>query len=206
MTHHTTRPILTDRDRRATIHPRFVPLRCDKCEHPLRGWQEGKDDWNQFTCSNPDTPHPRWIQSPPVAYAILLDEFGDTYIVKRGIPPAVGGWCFPGGYVDYGETAEETIIHETLGEACIRIKGKKAYYLGQWFEPGPGVTVIAFLVHMRREDVDSFFPNTEATQRKALSFWDMDPTTLAFNGNRLALAAARKVVVRHSHEDSYEHP
>ncbi len=186
---------------RSVIPDRFIPTHCDRCGAQCRD-RIDSDDWNQYVCSaNPR--HARWIQSPPVAYVILIDEFSNTYIVERGIPPAVGGWCFPGGYVDYGETAEETIVHETFGEACIRIGGKRAIYLGQWFETGPGVTVIGFLVHIRRADANSFVPNTEATSRMAVNFWDMDPETLAFNGNRLALAAARKIVQR---ETAFEHP
>ena len=193
----------TNLERRNAIHPRFVPLRCDKCDHPLRAWNEDKDDWNQYTCSHPSTPHMRWIQSPPAAYVILLDEDDMTYTVERAIPPAIGGWCFPGGYIGYGETAEQTIVHETLDEACARIAGKKAAYLGQWFEEGPGVTVTGFLVRIKRADVDDFIPNKEATDRRATNFWQLDADGLAFNGNRLMLAAARAIVEQ---ERAFEQP
>ena len=185
---------LSPLERRNAIHPRFVPLRCNRCDHPLREWNPDKDDWNQFTCGNPDGPHMQWIQSPPVAYVVLLnvDDY-TTYTVERAIPP-IGEWCFPGGYVDYGETAEETIVHETAGEACIRIAGKPVNYLGQLFEPGLGVTVIGFLVRINRADVDDFAPNKEATARREDIFWDLDPNILAFNGNRLMLEAARNLV------------
>lgn len=181
----------TDRERRKLINPRFVPHFCDQCAAPIREYIDG-DDWNLFACSQ-DPRHMRWIQSPAVAYVVLLDERGDTYVVERAIPPAIGGWCFPGGYVGYGETAELTIVHETGDEACVRINGKPAIYLGQWFEPGPGVTVTGYLVRILLADVDEFIVNKEATNRKPVPFRSMDPGTLAFNGNRLMLAAARAI-------------
>lgn len=134
---------------------------------------------------------------------MLLDELDQTYIMERAILPAIGGWCFSGGYTDYGETAAETIVHETSGKACIRIVGKKAKYLGQWFEPGPGVTVIGVLVRIKTADVDPFVPNKEATARREVNLWDLEPEILAFNSNRLALAAAREVVRK---ERAFEHP
>lgn len=178
-----THPIIPDR---------FIPRFCDQCASPIRDRIE-TDDWNQYVCAaNPL--HSRWIQSPHAACVILLDEFGYTYIVERGIPPAVGGWCFPGGYEDYGDTAEWTIVHEAFDEARARIRGKKAIYLGQWFEEGPGVIVTGLLVHILRADMDAFIKSKEATRILRVRFRTMDPNTLAFNGNRLMLAAAREII------------
>lgn len=182
---------MTKAKRRATIPDHFVPKRCDQCDSPLREWLE-TDDWNQYTCSNPNTPHRRWIQSKPAACAILVDEYGVTYLVVRAIPPAIGGKCFPGGHSDYGEVAEETIVHETLHEACARIYGRKPIYLGQWFIEGPGVAQSAYLVLILRADLDTFVPNFEASDRIAANFWTMDPDMLAFSAQKLALAAARE--------------
>lgn len=186
---------MTNAERRATIPDHLVPKRCDQCDFPLREWRE-TDDWNQFTCSNPKKAHSRWIQSKPAACAILVDEYDTTYLVVRAIPPAVGGKCFPGGHSDYGEVAEETIVHETLHEACIRIYGRKPVYVGQWFIEGPGVAQSAYVVRILRSDLDVFVPNHEASERIPVDFWTLDPDVLAFSGQKLALAAARELLRR----------
>ncbi len=165
-----------------------MPVFCDKCSAPIRE-RLPADDWNQYVCSeNPR--HSRWVQSPPVAYAILLDEKGLTYLIRRGIPPAVGGLCFPGGYVDFGETPEETVNHEVQDEAGIDIEALKKLYIGSWFEVA-GVTVTCFLVRIRKHSVGEFVPSHESTERVAVDFRNLDPEILAFTANRLALQAAR---------------
>ncbi len=191
---------MTNDHNRPIIPGRFIPRFCDKCGDLIRE-RQATDDWNQFVCrTNPL--HSRWIQSPPVAYAVLLDEYEYTYVIQRKIPPAIGEWCLPGGYVDFGETARDTITHETLEEACISIVGRRTEYLGQWYERHPGVTVTAFLVRIASTDVAEFIPNKEATHRMRLHLPTMDPDILAFRGNRLALSAARKIVLD---ETPFEH-
>ncbi len=174
----------------SVIPERFAIYYCSRCGSDMRP-RQSTDDWNQYVCRS-EPPHSFWIQSPPVAYIIPVDQNRNTYLVRRGIPPAIGGLCFPGGYIDWGDTAEQTIVHETLDEACIRIDAKndQKIYLGQWFESGPGVTATAFLVRIRTTQVEEFVPNKEATERIKVNIWDLDPEILAFNGNRLAFTAA----------------
>ncbi|MCR4312031.1 MAG: NUDIX domain-containing protein [Candidatus Uhrbacteria bacterium] len=176
----------------------YMPKRCRRCDALLLPHREG-DPHNKFVCSL-DEKHERWVQSGFVAYVIPLDPAEHAVVVRRGIPPAVGGLCFPGGYIDYGDTAEETVVHEAMDEACVKIDPNELIYLGQWFEPGPGVLVMAFIAYVAHADVLEFdadkIPNHESTERLIVDIHEMKPTVLAFNGNRLALAAARRMISR----------
>lgn len=170
------------------IPDRLLPKFCKQCGARMRD-RRAEDKFNQFVCSA-DADHEDWVQSPSSAFAIIVDENDDTYLVERAIPPAIGGTCFPGGYRDFGDTDLETTVHETHDEACITICCH-GIYLGQWFEEGPGVTVTGFLVLVHSSRVAPFVKNTEASARFKRSIWDVQESDLVFNGNRLALLAAR---------------
>lgn len=184
------------------IPKRFVPLFCEKCGAPIRDRQP-EDKQNQFVCSA-DGSHQRWIQSPPVAYVIAVDENGDTYPVRRAIAPKIGSICYAGGYVDYGDTAAETIVHESLDESCIDISGLDPIYLGQWFEEGGGVTVTGFLVRMHSSMIAPFVANAESSQRLKWNIWDTTRDDLAFNGNWMMLLAAQAKLKEQNGHDRLE--
>lgn len=40
---------------------------------------------------------------PKVAATVLVERGGRLLLTRRRIDPGKGRWCFPGGYVDYGE-------------------------------------------------------------------------------------------------------
>lgn len=172
------------------VHPRLIPKFCEQCGAPMRD-RRPEDKLNQFVCSAPAA-HERWIQAPTVAYVIPVDEHDNTYLVRRKIPPAIGGICFAGGYDDFGDTHVETIGHETPEEACIDISGLEAVYLGEWFEAGPGVMVTGLLVRTTSTNLLPFIENDEASERITRSVWSINREELAFNGNWLALEAARR--------------
>lgn len=56
----------------------------------------------------------------PVVRLIIPDEEGKVLILKRThTSHAEGSWCLPGGKIDYGQTAEETIIKELQEETSL---------------------------------------------------------------------------------------
>lgn len=173
-----------------SIPDRFIPHFCVHCGAPMK---QDPEIWNHFICtSDPDDRrHDAWPQSPHVSYVIPVDEEGCTYLIRRGIPPAIGGLCFPGGYDDFGDTGEETVIHEAQEEAQISLlyARDQMIYLGEWHEL-TGVTVRAFLARIHTINVAKFVPSNEATERIRIPINELKPEDLAFPGNRAALTRA----------------
>jgi 8-oxo-dGTP diphosphatase len=56
---------------------------------------------------------------PTVDIIIELDSGGIVLIRRKNPPP---GWALPGGFIDYGESAEEAAVREALEETSLRVQ------------------------------------------------------------------------------------
>ncbi len=57
---------------------------------------------------------------------VIVDINGNVVLVKRKNPPH--GWALPGGFIDYGESAEDTAIREIREETGLEITGLKQFH------------------------------------------------------------------------------
>jgi 8-oxo-dGTP diphosphatase len=57
---------------------------------------------------------------PPIA-ADVIAEIGDRIVLieRRNFPL---GWAIPGGFVDFGETVEQTAVREAREEICLEVE------------------------------------------------------------------------------------
>ena len=67
-------------------------------------------------CSNQDC---RFIQfiDPKIGAAVLAEQDGRVLMVRRTVDPARGTWCLPGGFMEVGETPQQTAIRECKEES-----------------------------------------------------------------------------------------
>jgi len=52
----------------------------------------------------------------PAACTILTNKAGCLLLVKRSVEPKIGLWCLPGGFMELGETPEQTALRELKEE------------------------------------------------------------------------------------------
>ncbi len=57
--------------------------------------------------------------APTVDIIIELDSGGIVLIKRKNPPP---GWALPGGFIDYGESAEDAAVREALEETSLRVQ------------------------------------------------------------------------------------
>ena len=57
--------------------------------------------------------------APTVDIIIELDGEGIVLIRRKNPPP---GWALPGGFIDYGESAEEAAVREALEETSLDVR------------------------------------------------------------------------------------
>lgn len=60
---------------------------------------------------------------PKVAATVLVERDGRLLLIRRAIDPGRGLWCFPGGYVDFGEDPAVAAVRECREEAGIEVTG-----------------------------------------------------------------------------------
>jgi ADP-ribose pyrophosphatase YjhB (NUDIX family) len=58
---------------------------------------------------------------PKVAATVLAACGGQVLLVRRAVDPQRGRWCFPGGYVDFGEDPLLAACRECREEAGIEV-------------------------------------------------------------------------------------
>jgi ADP-ribose pyrophosphatase YjhB (NUDIX family) len=61
----------------------------------------------------------RFVQfiDPKVGAAVLAEQDGRVLLIKRAMDPGRGSWCLPGGFMEIGETPQETAIRECKEES-----------------------------------------------------------------------------------------
>lgn len=74
------------------------PKKCDHCSHEM------------------------YINPIPVAVVLVKTNKG-VMLVKRAIPPQIGHWALPGGFINEGETAQEAGRRELKEETGLDYQG-----------------------------------------------------------------------------------
>jgi ADP-ribose pyrophosphatase YjhB (NUDIX family) len=61
-------------------------------------------------------------RNPSPTVDVVVTDGENLLLVKRGKRPYKDRWALPGGFVEYGETVEETAVREVLEETGVQIK------------------------------------------------------------------------------------
>jgi ADP-ribose pyrophosphatase YjhB (NUDIX family) len=94
---------------------RFCPL----CGASLAREPVPPDQREQWVCSAC-----RFVVylNPKVVAGTIPEQDGRVLLTRRSINPGRGLWTFPGGFVDYGETATDAAVRETLEETGLSVE------------------------------------------------------------------------------------
>lgn len=141
---------------------------CSFCgvKHIAETWPRTCGACSQTTFRNP---------IPVVVMAVRTTTQG-LLIVKRAIPPQIGAWALPGGYVDFGETWQEAGAREVLEETGISIEPGRIRLVE--IQNSANHNMLIFGSHQGMVKVPDYFqPNSEVSD-----IWDLQgPKELAFS-------------------------
>ena len=72
------------------------------------------------------------FRNPVPTVDVIIEIAGKIVLIKRKNPPP--GWAIPGGFIDYGESAETAAQREAKEETGLDIEGLRQFHV--YSEPG----------------------------------------------------------------------
>ena len=91
---------------------------CSECGSAVSLQTVAGDNRQRFVCDGCGKTH---YQNPNVLVAVYVCVGEKILWIKRGIPPAVGKWAMPGGFMENDETPEAAAARELREETGIDI-------------------------------------------------------------------------------------
>src|SRR5690349_18526962 len=126
-----------------------------------------------------------WYRNPVPAAGVVLVEQGRVLLVKRRWDPRAGAWCLPAGFMEAGETPEQTAVRELEEETGViaQLTGLFGVYAG--FDD-PRVRAVLILY----TGVATGGAQRAGDDAIELAWYPLDalPDDLAFASHRQALA------------------
>ncbi len=153
---------------------------CPSCGSSLSTrFVEGRDRW---VCELCDAVHYR--NPVPSATCLIPTELG-VVLIKRGQAPGLGGWAFPGGFVDAEETAADAAIREVKEETNLDVALDGLLGVYSYIDPYKSGLVVVYQARIvggqpRPGDdaaevatfqVDGLPPLVFESHRRALDLW-----------------------------------
>lgn len=154
---------------------------CPLCATPLN-WQF------LFGRRRQQCPACGWIHfcDPKVGAGALVEQDGKVVLIKRGIEPGKGLWCFPSGFMEYDETPQHAAAREFKEETGFDIAITAlvdVFYYNSDFR-GAGILIL----YRGQITGGAPTPMDDAAEIQLFGPADLPPADqIAFASNRLAL-------------------
>jgi len=158
----------------------FDPTYCPRCATAL----VPRDDHGSLRPTCPECGY-IWYRNPVPAAGVILTEGGRVLLVKRRYDPRAGWWCLPAGFMEAGETPEQTALRELLEETGLHAKLDALFGVYAGFDD-PRVRSVLILYTASRTGGE-LAPGDDATEAEWFPL-DTLPAELAFASHRQALS------------------
>ncbi|MCD6163668.1 MAG: NUDIX hydrolase [candidate division Zixibacteria bacterium] len=140
------------------------------------------DGKNRKRCPNCDF---IYYRNPIPAAGAIIEDDGKILLVKRKYPPYVGDWCFPAGFMEYGESPSQCCIREVAEETGLKIELTSSFkiYSGD-DDPRYKAVLVLYIAEIIGGD---FKPGDDASELQYFPF-DSPPENIAFESHVRAFA------------------
>ncbi|MBI4772702.1 MAG: NUDIX hydrolase [Deltaproteobacteria bacterium] len=119
---------------------------------------------------------------PKVAACTVIDRDGSILLVRRAIPPEIGKWVVPGGFVDLMEPVEAAAVRETREEANIDVSIDRL--LGVYSYPDSEVVVVVYTARWDHGEIEA---GDEVSEARLFAYDAVPWDDLAFRSTEDAL-------------------
>lgn len=123
-----------------------------------------------------------FYQNPKIVVVAMPVIEGRIVLLRRGIPPRLGAWTMPAGFMEIGETAEEAAVRETQEETRLQVAVRGLFNVYSRADAG-----IVNLVYLADVIGGVAQPTREAQEIAQFTRTEIPWDDLAFETTRLAL-------------------
>ncbi|HND06320.1 MAG TPA: NUDIX hydrolase [Candidatus Obscuribacter sp.] len=116
----------------------------------------------------------QWDNPLPVVAIIVPHVSGGVVLIKRGMPPRLGFWALPAGFVDHGEGPFQAAVREAKEECGLDIKPARLY--GVYTPQGSNQIL---MVYLAKPVTQLPVPGSDALEAQVFPF-DQLPADIAF--------------------------
>ena len=108
----------------------------------------------------------------PVTVSIAINDKNEVLVARRNLEPGLGEWAFPGGFIETGETAEESCLRELKEETGI--EGEVEDLIGAYIQRTEEYGDLIVLGYRVKTLSSNIIINDEVKEAKFIS-WDKLP-------------------------------
>jgi ADP-ribose pyrophosphatase YjhB (NUDIX family) len=135
---------------------------CPDCGAKVSLQAVAGDDRQRYVCGGCGKTH---YQNPNVLVATYVCVGENILWIKRGIPPAIGKWAMPGGYMENDETPEAGASRELREETGIDVPADEMMLVSVSSILHMAQTHLVFRCHLEQK------PDTAATEEAVEFGW-----------------------------------
>ena len=128
-----------------------------------------------------------WYRNPVPAAGVLIVDEGRVLLVKRKYDPRAGAWCIPAGFMEAGETPEQSAIREVHEETGLIAQLSSLFGVYAGFDD-PRVRAVLIL-YTGVVTGGALVPGDDAIDARWFAPDEL-PEDIAFASHRQALAEA----------------
>lgn len=119
-------------------------------------------------------------KNPSPTADVIVEIGGKVLLIRRGNPPY--GWAIPGGFIDYGESAEDAAVREIREETGIEVENLRQF--GVYSDPARDPRFHTLTVVFTATSTGTPLAGDDAAEAR---LFDLDalPDDLAFDHGRI---------------------
>ena len=128
----------------------------------------------------PSCVRPIYENPTPATCLVVTNGENQVLLVKRSVPPKIGMWCLPGGFIELGEGPEEGALRELAEETGLT--GSSPELLGVRTTPSAQYHSVLMVGYLVRKFSGTPIAGDDASDVRWFSINDLPP--IAFDSHR----------------------